>query len=154
MSGCMSYIPLMFQNELSFPNYFFNSTLTEHSPYFLLPPQLLRFNDDKRGVLKMRKGGSVCETSYFGIPVESQTNKVLTSSLLSSDVEQLMFDHTKLPSVLHTFTTTPALPLIYNICFNFSANHYEAPIHHRRQQTIRRSSDVVDGTILVNRWTT
>lgn len=63
---------------------------------------MLRFSEDKRGVLRLREGRNVCEKSYFGIPVENQSNKVLISSLLRSDQEQLKVDHLKLPAVKKT----------------------------------------------------
>lgn len=132
-------------------NYFFNSNLSEQSPYFLLPAQMLRFNEHKRGVLKIRKGSSCCEKSYFGIPVESQSNKHLISSLLRSDVEQLKFDRVKLPSVLH-ITNTIADCSTHNIRFTFSANRFNPINGHLTRQLIQQSSDVVDGTILANQW--
>lgn len=70
------------------PQYFFNSSISVQSPYFFLPPDLLRFGEGTRGVLKLQRGKSSCEKSYFGIPVESQSNKLLVTSLSRSKNER------------------------------------------------------------------
>ncbi|KAG4065506.1 hypothetical protein HA402_013276 [Bradysia odoriphaga] len=74
------------QNELTMPQYFFNSSAAvQRSPYFFLPPDMLRFSEDTRGVLRFRRGNSTCEKSFFGIPVENQSNKLLITSCTRSE---------------------------------------------------------------------